>query len=135
MYIGCEIWFDSLNRNSTSRLLKMICLFSNCGNKTWDFKVSLLSNHKISQHPSIKNHPLHLPLRDFGCPIVEAHSSFSLIGLKPTYLSLSFLSIYSHSRACRGLVKPYFWFSSLSYRVLSHLLTWYQSAAVSDRKT
>ena len=42
-------------------------------------------------------------------------SSLSLIGLKPTYLSLSLLSIYSHSLVCRGHIEPYSRFVILSF--------------------
>ena len=44
MYIGYEIFSDLLNRNSTSKLLKMISLLFNCGIKTKEFKVANLKN-------------------------------------------------------------------------------------------
>ena len=55
-------------------------------------------------------------------------SSLSLIGLRPTYLSLSLLSIYTHTLACWGHIEP----SSFGFTVilLSHNFLsprWYQS--------
>ena len=44
MQIDCEIWSDSLNRNSTLRLLKIISLLSNCGIKHREFKVKNIKN-------------------------------------------------------------------------------------------
>ena len=59
MHIGYEILSNLLNIKSTSRLLKMISLLSNCGLKTMEFKVT---NVKNSQRPSIKTSSLTPPL-------------------------------------------------------------------------
>ena len=55
-------------------------------------------------------------------------SSLSLVGLRPTYLSLSLLSLYIHTLACRGHIEPSsfgFTVILLSRNFLSPI--WYQS--------
>ena len=79
IHIGCEIWSDSLNRNSTSRLLKIISLLSNCGIKPKEFKVTNLEN---SEHPSIKKPSLTLLFENFDSPILS-HITFIYLLLLP----------------------------------------------------